>query len=59
MYQPGNPGKFVARDEAAKQRHARSRQYVGVVAGSVEAMGGNVRIHDRAKPYAGESPESC
>ncbi|OBF33686.1 hypothetical protein A5724_19240 [Mycobacterium sp. ACS1612] len=52
MYQPGNPGRFVKRDEPAKRRHARSRQYVGVVAGSVEATGGVVRIHDRARPYS-------
>jgi len=52
MYLPGNPGRFVARDAAAKRRHARSRQYVGVVAGSVEATGGVVRIHDRATPYS-------
>jgi hypothetical protein len=51
-YQPGNPGKLVKRDEPAKLRHARSRQYVGVVAGSVEATGGVVRIHDRSKPYS-------
>lgn len=54
MYEPGNPGRFVERDEAAKVRHARSRQYVGVVAGSVEAMGGTVRIHDRAGAYSGD-----
>lgn len=51
-YQPGNPGRFVARDDAAKRRHARSRQYVGVVAGSVEAIGGVVRVHDRTAPYS-------
>ena len=51
-YQPGNPGKLVKRDGSATVRHARSRQYVGVVAGSVEATGGVVRIHDRSKPYS-------
>ncbi len=52
MYQPGNPGKLVKRDAAATLRHARSREYAGVVAGSVEATSGVVRIHDRGKPYS-------
>lgn len=56
-YQPGNPGRFVARDDPTKKRHARSRQYIGVVAGSVEAMGGVVRVHDRTRPYSAFSTE--
>lgn len=52
LYQPGSPGKLVKRDEPATARHERSRQYVGVVAGSVEATGGVVRVHDRSKPYS-------
>ena len=52
MYQPGNPGHLTTRDDPTKQRHARSRQYIGVVAGSVEAMGGVVHVHDRDKPYS-------
>jgi hypothetical protein len=51
-YQPGTPGKLVKRDPAALLRHARSREYAGVVAGSVEATGGVVRVHDRAKAYS-------
>jgi hypothetical protein len=52
LYQPGNPGRFVPRDPPALERHARTREYVGVVAGSVEATGGTVRVHDRALPYS-------
>jgi hypothetical protein len=51
-YQPGNPGTFVARDAAALRRHARSRQYIGAVVGSLEAVGGVVRVHDRTKAYS-------
>ena len=51
-YQPGSPGKLVKRDAAALARSARSREYAGVVAGSVEASGGSVRVHDRALPYS-------
>lgn len=50
-FQPGSPGRFVARDAAALQRSARARQYSGVVAGSLEAPG-VVRVHDRAKSYS-------
>lgn len=56
-YQPGGPGRFVARDAAGLRRHARSREYVGVVAGSVEATSGVVRVHDRAKPYSAFSTD--
>jgi len=52
MYEPGSPGRFVARTPAAKDRHVRSRQYCGVVAGSIEATSGVVRVHDRAEPYS-------
>ena len=52
LYQPGAPGKLAPRDAAAQARSASSREYAGVVAGSVEATGGVVRIHDRAKPYS-------
>jgi hypothetical protein len=51
-YQGGSPGRFVPRDAAGLQRSARTRQYCGVVAGSVEATAGIVRVHDRAKPYS-------
>ena len=51
-WEPGNPGKFVARDQPALDRHARTRQYSGVVAGSIEATAGHVRVHDRAQPYS-------
>jgi hypothetical protein len=51
-WEPGNPGRFVPRDQAALDRNARVRQYCGVVAGSVEANGGHVRVHDRTQPYS-------
>lgn len=51
-WEPGNPGRFVARDAAALERHARARQHAGVVAGSIEATGGHVRVHDRSEPYS-------
>ena len=52
MWEPGAPGKFVARDTAALDRHVRARQYAGVVGGSIEATGGYVRVHDRAANYS-------
>lgn len=51
-WQPGQPGHLLQRDAVAKERHARSRQYAGVVAGSVEAAAGTVRVHDRGTPYS-------
>jgi hypothetical protein len=51
-WEPGDPGKFVARDQAALDRHERSREYCGVVASSIEANGGHVRVHDRSQPYS-------
>jgi len=51
-WEPGNPGKFVARDQAALDRHERNREYCGVVASSIEANGGHVRVHDRSRPYS-------
>lgn len=52
MYQPGSPGKFVARTPTALVRNAKSRILTGVVAGSIEATSGVVRVHDRGKPYS-------
>ncbi len=52
LWEPGNPGRFVARDQSALDRDARVRQYCGVVAGSIEANGGHVRVHDRASAYS-------
>ncbi|MEP6817042.1 MAG: hypothetical protein ABI873_15985 [Marmoricola sp.] len=52
MYLPGSPGKFVPRTPDALTRNARSRQYAGVVAGSIEATSGVVRVHDRGRPYS-------
>ena len=49
-YQPGSPGRLRARDDATRLRHARSREHVGAVAGSVEAPAGVVRVHDRGRP---------
>jgi hypothetical protein len=52
-WEPGSPvGKFVARDAAALDRDARRRQYCGVVAGSIEATDGHVRVHDRGQSYS-------
>lgn len=51
-WQPGNPGSFVARTPAEVVQSARIREYCGVVAGSVEATGGQVRVHDRRLPYS-------
>jgi hypothetical protein len=51
-WEPGNPGKFVARDQAALDRHEQIREYCGVVASSIEANGGYVRVHDRSRPYS-------
>lgn len=51
-WQPGDPGSFTPRDAAALQRSARSRQYCGAVAGSIEANGGHVTVHDRAAAYS-------
>ncbi len=51
-WEPGSPGTFVPRDEPALERHERSRQYCGVVVGSIEANGGHVRVHDRGQPYS-------
>lgn len=52
IWQPGQPGRLLPRDAVAKERHVRSRQYAGVVAGSVEAVAGTVRVHDRGTPYS-------
>ncbi len=52
LYQPGSPGTLVARDATTLQRHALSREYAGVVAGSIEAAAGSVRVHDRGRPYS-------
>ena len=51
-WEPGAPGKFVPRDQTALDRHERSREYCGVVASSIEANGGHVRVHDRSQPYS-------
>ncbi len=51
-WEPGNPGRFMARDQPALDQDRRGRQYCGVVAGSIEANGGHVRVHDRAAAYS-------
>jgi hypothetical protein len=51
-WEPGDPGRFVPRDGTALDRHARARQYCGVVAASIEATAGHVRVHDRSQPYS-------
>jgi hypothetical protein len=52
LWQPGNPGSFAKRDAATVQRSARARQYCGAVAGSIEANGGHVTVHDRTASYS-------
>ena len=54
MWLPGNPGNAVARTPTVIERSARSRQYCGVIAGSVEALGGHVRVHDRSLAYSAD-----
>jgi hypothetical protein len=51
MYQPGSPGRLVKTDDKVKKDHASLRRYAGVIAGSIEATGGVVRVHDRTKEY--------
>ena len=46
------PGKFAKRIETDVVFSNSLRRYVGVVAGAVEAANGNVRLHDRTKPYS-------
>lgn len=50
-WEPGDPGRFVARDQAALTRDRHVRRHAGVVAGSIEATDGHVHVHDRAEPY--------
>ena len=52
LWQPGDPGRFVARTQAELDRTIRTRRYSGAVAEAVEATAGRVRIHDRGKPYS-------
>ena len=51
-WQPGAPGSFVPADDATKDRTTRTRRYCGAVAGTVEAAGGHVRVHDRSAAYS-------
>jgi hypothetical protein len=53
-WQPGDPGSFARRDAAALERSARTRQYSGAIAGSIEANGGHVTVHDRGAPYSSQ-----
>jgi hypothetical protein len=52
LYQPGSPGSFVTRDAATTTLSQNSRRYCGAVAGSIEANGGHVTVHDRTKDYS-------
>ena len=51
-WQPGNPGTFAQRAAADLTRSELGREYAGVVARSVEATSGHVRVHDRGQPYS-------
>ena len=53
-WQPGNPGSFVKRTADQKITSERQRQYCGAVAGSIEANGGHVTVHDRGRPYSSD-----
>ena len=46
------PGSFAQRTAADLVRSERAREYTGVVARSVEATNGHVRVHDRGRPYS-------
>jgi hypothetical protein len=51
-WQPGDPGRFAARNADDLVLSSRRRRYCGAVAGSVEAAAGQVRVHDRSQPYS-------
>jgi hypothetical protein len=53
-WQPGNPGSFAKRTADQKGTSDRLRQYCGAVAGSIEANGGHVTVHDRGTAYSGD-----
>jgi len=53
-WQPGSPGSFAKRDAAALDRSSRGRQYSGTIAGTIEANGGHVSVHDRGSPYSAD-----
>src|ERR1044072_2970186 len=46
------PGRFAKRLAVDIEFSNGLRRYIGVVAGSVEAANGVVRLHDRTKPYS-------
>lgn len=48
----GQPGAFVARDSEDIKKNRSQRRYAGVVAGSVSAADGVIRLRDRAKDYS-------
>jgi len=50
--QGGQPGKFVARNSDDLKASRSKRHYIGVVAESVSAPDGHVRLRDRAKDYS-------
>ncbi|MDT4939249.1 MAG: hypothetical protein QOG80_2920, partial [Pseudonocardiales bacterium] len=53
-WQPGSPGSFVKRSADQKSTSDRQRQYCGAVAGSIEANGGHVTVHDRGAAYSSD-----
>jgi hypothetical protein len=53
-WQPGDPGSFAKRTADQKSASDRQRQYCGAVAGSIEANGGHVTVHDRGTAYSSD-----
>lgn len=51
-WQPGDPGSFATRKPEQRTASDQLRQYCGAVAGSIEANGGHVTVHDRGAPYS-------
>lgn len=49
-WQPGSPGNFVARTGSFIDAHKLARRHCGVVAESIEATAGHLRIHNRLTP---------
>jgi hypothetical protein len=48
----GQPGAFVERVPADNAKNRSQRRYAGVVAGSVSAAAGVIRLRDRSKDYS-------
>jgi len=49
---PNQPGRFVERTAADREQSRRRRRYVGLVAESVQAADGILRLRDRTRDYS-------